>query len=58
MTKKTYTVQHDTPRLGVAGSTVEMTPKAAKYWLKAGVLVDPDAVKLKEKKTSSRKAKK
>lgn len=42
MEKKTYTIEQTTPRLGKAGETVELTPRQAKYWLKGGVIADPD----------------
>lgn len=41
MEKKTYAIEQTTPRLGKAGGTVELTERAAKYWLQGSVISDP-----------------
>ncbi len=48
---KTYAVQQDTPRLGKAGTTVVMTRRQAKYWVRAGVLAEADKTKTGKTKT-------
>lgn len=45
MDAKTYTILQTTPRLGKAGDTVELSAKAAKYWLMAGVIAEPAPAK-------------
>ncbi len=45
MDAKTYTILQTTPRLGKAGDTVTLSPKAAKYWLMAGVIAEPAPAK-------------
>tara|TARA_R110001592_G_scaffold104697_1_gene294541 strand:- start:49006 stop:49197 length:192 start_codon:yes stop_codon:yes gene_type:complete len=40
MEKKTYTVMADAPRLGLAGTTVQMTERQARYLVRAGNLAE------------------
>lgn len=50
MDTKTYTIVETTPKLGKAGGTVTMTPRAAKYWLMAGVIAETKAETASAKK--------
>lgn len=43
METKTYTILATTPKLGKKDETVTLTPKAAKYWLMAGVIAESEA---------------
>lgn len=58
MEKKAYTILETTPRLGRAGDTVELPERAAKYWLKGGVIADAKKAAVEPKTTSKGKGKK
>lgn len=45
MDTKTYTILATTPKLGKAGDTVQLTPKAAKYWLMGHVIAETTTAK-------------